>query len=74
MKIETGDVVDPAEVAAIIGINNVNGVSVYRRRYDDFPEPVIEKGKCILWLRHDIERWAGGHRRQPGPEPGTTRR
>jgi hypothetical protein len=74
MKIETGDVVDPAEVAEIIGINNVNGVSVYRRRYEDFPEPVIEKGKCILWLRQDVERWAVGHRRQPGPEPGTPRR
>ena len=25
---------------------------------EDFPEPVIEKSRCVLWLRADIEAWA----------------
>lgn len=57
-RVDPDDLVDPAGVAAIIGLGNVNGVSVYRRRHDDFPEPVIERGRCLLWIRADIEAWA----------------
>jgi predicted DNA-binding transcriptional regulator AlpA len=57
-KVDVADLIDPAEVAEIIGLGNVNGVSVYRRRHSDFPRPVIEKGRCVLWLRRDVERWA----------------
>jgi predicted DNA-binding transcriptional regulator AlpA len=48
------------EVAAIIGLTNPRGVSVYRARHDDFPAPRIDKGNCVLWLRADIEAWAKG--------------
>jgi predicted DNA-binding transcriptional regulator AlpA len=58
VRIDPGDLVDPREVAAIIGMTNPSGVSVYRRRYPDFPDPVVEKARCILWLRQDVERWA----------------
>lgn len=70
------DLLDAGEVAEILGLSTRSAVSAYRGKYADFPEPYIEKsgGKCILWLRSDIERWAAGHRRQRGPEPGTTRR
>lgn len=50
------------EIATMIGLSNPRGVSVYRRRHGDFPPPVIEKGRCVLWLRADIEAWA---RRRP---------
>jgi predicted DNA-binding transcriptional regulator AlpA len=70
------DLLDAGEVAEIIGLSSRTAVSAYRGRYDDFPEPYVEKsgGKCILWLRSDIERWSAGHRRQPGPAPGTPRK
>jgi predicted DNA-binding transcriptional regulator AlpA len=58
VSVNPADLIGPAEVAALIGLSNHNGVSVYRRRYGDFPEPVIEKGHCLLWLRQDIEAWA----------------
>ncbi len=74
MKIDPADQVDAGDVADIIGLSTRNAVSVYRKRYDDFPEPVFERNQCVLWLRQDIERWAAGHRRQRGPEPGTPRR
>jgi predicted DNA-binding transcriptional regulator AlpA len=56
--IDTDQLVDLSETAALIGIDNPRGVSVYRRRYEDFPAPVIAKGRCVLWLRADVEAWA----------------
>ena len=56
--IDPSTLVDPGEVADIIGLGNVRGVAVYRKRYDDFPVPAIEKGRCLLWRRSDVEQWA----------------
>lgn len=57
-KVDPNELVNAQEVAPLIGLGNPNGVSVYRRRHDDFPTPVVEKGQCVLWLRADIEAWA----------------
>lgn len=53
------DLVDASEVAAIVGLSSSKSVAVYRARYLDFPAPFITKasGKCVLWLRDDIEAW-----------------
>jgi len=55
--IDPKDLIGPAEVAAIIGLTNARGISVYRRR-PGFPVPVIDKNRCVLWLRSDVEAWA----------------
>jgi predicted DNA-binding transcriptional regulator AlpA len=68
MMIDTDILVDLSEVAASIGLDNPRGVSVYRRRYADFPAPVITKGRCVLWLRSDVEAWTLQHRDRPGTE------
>ena len=62
MKIDPEDLIDAGEVAELLGLARRQAVSTYRSRYADFPAPVIEKnsGKCALWLRRDVERWAGG--------------
>jgi hypothetical protein len=60
-RIDLDDLLDAGEVAALIGLNgNPRAVSVYRSRYDDFPDPVVVKnsGKCTLWRRQDVEGWA----------------
>jgi predicted DNA-binding transcriptional regulator AlpA len=57
--VEPEDLIDATEVAALLGLSHRNSVSVYRGRYDDFPEPVVVKSRCLLWLRADIEAWAG---------------
>jgi hypothetical protein len=74
VRVETNDLADSAEAAQIIGLASPNSVSTYRQRYEDFPVPVIEKGRCVLWLRADIVRWSAGHERQRGPKPGTPKR
>lgn len=56
--IDPGELLDATEVAEMLGLSNRTAVSVYRRRYGDFPVPVIEKSRCVLWARQDIQSWA----------------
>ncbi len=60
-KIDPDDLIDSAEVAAILNLENRNAVSVYRQRYNDFPAPAIEKGRCVLWARDAVVAWATDH-------------
>ena len=62
--LDPADLVDAAEVAQVLGLSHRNSVSVYRRRYDDFPQPVVEKSRCLLWLRADVESWGRVVRRR----------
>jgi len=57
--VDPDDLLDVGEVAELLGLAQKNSVTTYMRRYEDFPEPVIEfaKGKCRAWLREDIEQW-----------------
>ena len=58
-KVNTEDLVSAAEVARILGLSHHNTVSTYMRRYDDFPQPVVNLsgGRIRLWLRQDITVW-----------------
>jgi predicted DNA-binding transcriptional regulator AlpA len=58
VEVETDNLIDQRQVAALIGLGNERGVSVYRRRYPDFPKPAIDRGHCVLWVRGDVEAWA----------------
>lgn len=58
MRVETSELVNSDEVAQMLGLTRRQAVSTYRTRYDDFPAPVVDKGRCRLWLRQDVERWA----------------
>ncbi len=59
-KVDLDDLLDVADVAAVIGLKNPNGIATYRQRYKDFPSPVWASrgGRYQLWLRPDVERWA----------------
>lgn len=58
------DLIDAEQAAEILGLSSRGAISVYRRRYPDFPEPVIVRGsgRCQLWLRQDLEAWLAGHK------------
>lgn len=60
MQVDPNDLLDAGEVATLLGLSRREAVSTYRARYEDFPEPLIDKnsGKCMLWLRQDVRRWA----------------
>jgi glutathione-regulated potassium-efflux system ancillary protein KefG len=58
--VATEDLIDARGVADILGLSAPNTVSVYQRRYDDMPRPVVSlgRGRCMLWLRPEVEAWA----------------
>ena len=58
--IDPDNLIDTHDVATLLGLSSPRAVSVYRSRYDDFPTPLINRGtgRCLLWLRADVERWA----------------
>jgi predicted DNA-binding transcriptional regulator AlpA len=58
--VDVDDLVDAAEVARLLGLSHRNSVRIYRTRYADFPEPVVNMGvgRCLLWLRPEVEAWA----------------
>ena len=59
-KVDPAQLVDSHAVAEILKLSSRGAVSVYRKRYADFPEPVVDMGagRCMLWLRRDVEAWA----------------
>jgi hypothetical protein len=72
-RIATEDLLDAQGVAEILGPSHRNTVFQYQRRYEDMPEPAVDlgEGRVKLWLRPQIERWAGrlaaqGRTRQKG--------
>ena len=48
---------DAEEVARVLGLASGRVISVYKARYANFPKPAIERGRCRLWLREDVEGW-----------------
>lgn len=61
--VDLADLIDAGEVAEALGLASRNVVSVYRRRYKDFPAPVIERPNCAHWLRSEVLAWAAAQRR-----------
>jgi glutathione-regulated potassium-efflux system ancillary protein KefG len=59
-QVATEDLIDAQVVAEILGLSHRNSVSLYQRRYEDMPRPVLDlgEGRVKLWLRPEIEQWA----------------
>lgn len=56
-QVDPDDLLDAEAVASLLGLASAGVISVYRTRYEDFPPPRIERGRCRLWLRADVEAW-----------------
>lgn len=58
-RVLVGDLIDAHDVAEILGLTHRNTVSQYQTRYPDMPRPVVNlgRGRPMLWLRPEIERW-----------------
>ena len=59
-KVDVDDLLDASQVAELLGLSSPNAVSVYHRRYEDFPSPVLvpPSGRCQFWHRPDVEAWS----------------
>lgn len=47
-----------------MGLASADALSVYQGRYEDFPEPTVDKGRYVrLWLRQDVDAFLKRHPR-----------
>lgn len=52
------NLVGSAEIADRVGVKNPELIHAWRRRHDDFPEPVAKLSIGLVWYWPDVERWA----------------
>lgn len=54
------DLIDARGVAELLGLSQRSSVATYRKRYPDFPAPVVDMGagRCLLWLKPAVIAWA----------------
>jgi hypothetical protein len=57
-RVDVTQLVGAAEIADRLKLSRAQVVHVWRGRHQDFPAPVYERGRAILWNWPDIERWA----------------
>ena len=59
-----GELVDPAdlvgahEIAERLDVSRPQVVHVWRKRYDDFPEPVATLRSALIWNWAEVKAWA----------------
>jgi hypothetical protein len=56
-KVDVDDLVDATEVASRFGVARQSVVHDWRRRHEDFPEPVYARGRVRLWSWPDLAKW-----------------
>lgn len=56
-KIDPDELVGAAEIAQRLGTHKQT-VHLWRRRHADFPEPVAELERALVWYWPDVEAWA----------------
>ena len=56
--VDPAELVTTADIAARLGLAHAETVHSWRRRHADFPAPVVERGRTLLWHWPDVERWA----------------
>lgn len=66
--VDLDDITDSAGAAEIVGLKHRNHISLYRERYSDFPAPVVNlgNGRCLLFLRSELEAWKRTRGRRDG--------
>lgn len=57
-KLDADDLVGAAEIAERLSLAQVQTVHSWRRRYEDFPEPVARLKQALIWSWPDVEGWA----------------
>lgn len=50
--------VGATEIASRLGMKQSHIVHEWRKRYDDFPAPVVTLTQGMVWVWSDVERWA----------------
>lgn len=67
-KVRVDDLVGAAEIADRLGLAQPQTVHSWRRRYEDFPEPIAQLQTALIWAWPDVRAWAEVTGRLPLPE------
>jgi len=59
-KVDTENLIDAAGIAARLRLAQPQTVHLWRRRYENFPEPVAELTRVLVWDWSEVEAWARG--------------
>ena len=59
-QVDPDDLIDSVIVAELLGLANRSSVSVYQKRYQDMPRPLVDlgQGRSRLWSRKAMLAWA----------------
>lgn len=57
-RVDVDNLVGAAEIAERCGVKRPQVVHDWRRRYEDFPEPVAQLRTALVWNWPEVERWA----------------
>jgi hypothetical protein len=57
-RVYADDLVGAAEIAERLGLAQVQTVHSWRRRYEDFPQPVAQLRQALIWDWRDVASWA----------------
>jgi hypothetical protein len=57
-KIDVDYLVGAAEIADRLNLKRPHLIHDWRRRYPEFPQPLLELKGILLWDWRDVENWA----------------
>jgi predicted DNA-binding transcriptional regulator AlpA len=57
-KIDLDYLVGAAEIAQRLNVKRPHLIHDWRRRYPEFPKPIVELTGILLWDWREVERWA----------------
>lgn len=57
-KIDPDLLVGAAEIAERLDIAQPQTIHLWRRRYEDFPQPVAQLKTALIWYWPDVRKWA----------------
>lgn len=56
-----GPILNRREVAALLGLKDVNAAVRLGDKHPDFPRPFYTFARCPRWRKRDIEAWVNKH-------------
>ena len=69
-KVDVEQLVGAAEIAERLGVKRPHLIHDWRRRYPEFPDPVLTLKGTLVWLWGDVARWARDTGRAPSSRRG----
>lgn len=64
-RVDLDRLVGAEEIAERLGLTRYQRVHELRRRNPDFPQPILQLKRAMIWYWPEVERWARANGRLP---------